>query len=198
MFVKVADTGHLPIQNLTILGSIMKKSLTLSISFLLFFTVNNLFAADQLKIAYVNLNKAINMSNEGKRSKKFLEVQARQTRSDIQKKEQALRQKEKELQDMLMLSSEAKSKKELEISQMKLELRKEIDQAQKDFRADEVRHTGKIFADLKVIISNFAKKRNYDLVLEYNLKQTLLFSKYTIVDITDEITEAYNKQQTIK
>ncbi|MCP4297838.1 MAG: OmpH family outer membrane protein [Proteobacteria bacterium] len=164
----------------------------------LLFSYCSVFAESQLKIAYVNLNRAINLSNEGKRSKTFLEAQAQETRKGIQNLENDLKQKESDLSNMMMLTPEARGQKELEISQMKLDLRNRVAKAQKDFRADEARHTGKIFEDIKAVIKTMATKEKYDLVLEYSLRQTLLFSKYTIVDITDTVINAYNQQQTIK
>jgi len=153
------------------------------------------FAAPKMKIAYVNMNKAINLSNEGKRSRKFLEAQANQTKQALQKREQELRTKEAELRNMIMLSPEAKAKKEVELVEMSQELRKAVAEAQNGFREDESRHTGKIFNDLKSVVESVAKDGKYDLVLENSLRQTILYAKYTMTDITEEVIKRYNKLQ---
>ncbi len=176
----------------------MNKKLKLLVALLLLFSTGSVFAKPELKIAYVNLNKAINLSNEGKRSKTFLEVQAQETRKDIQNKEKELKEKEASLKNLMMLTQEARDQKELEISQLKHDLRTMVTKAQKDFRADEARHTGKIFEEIKIIINNIAAAEEYDLVLEYSLRQTLLYSTYKIEDITDAVIKAYNQQHTIK
>lgn len=159
---------------------------------------NSVYAEKALKIGYVNMNKAINLSNEGKRSKKFLEAQAKQTQKLLKTKEQELIIKEKELKENILLNQETKTKKQLEIVKLRQELRREITKAQSNLRKDEVRHTSKIFKDLVTIVNKIAEEEEFDLILEYNLKQTILFSRYEMLDITDKLTETYNKIQSLK
>lgn len=68
----------------------------------------------------------------------------------------------------------------------------------KSMRQDEMRHSTKIFKDLVLVIKEIAKEENFDLILEFNVKQTILFSKYEMIDITDKATERYNKIQSIE
>lgn len=156
------------------------------------------FGQAMLKVGYVSMNKAINLSNEGKRSKKFLEVQARQTQSLLKAKEQDLLKKEAELKNNIMLNQNAKNLKRQEIAELKKELREELAKAQKSIRQDEMRHSTKIFKDLVVVIKEIAKEEKFDLILEFNIKQTILFSKYEMIDLTDKATERYNKLQSIE
>jgi len=156
------------------------------------------FGQAMLKVGYVSMNKAINLSNEGKRSKKFLEVQARQTQSLLKAKEQDLLKKEAELKNNIMLNQETRNLKSQEIAKLKKELRDELSKAQKSIRQDEMRHSTKIFKDLVVVIREIAKEEDFDLILEFNVKQTILFSKYEMIDLTDKATERYNKLQSIE
>ncbi|MFH2129273.1 MAG: OmpH family outer membrane protein [bacterium] len=174
----------------------MMKKLILIMGFILLTTAA--FGQAVLKVGYVNMNKAINLSNEGKRSKKFLEVQARRSQALLKSKEQDLLNKEAELKNNIMLNQEARAQKQQEIVQMKNELRDELTKAQNSIRQDEVRHTTKIFKDLVLVINDIAKEENFDLILEFNIKQTILFSKYEMIDITDKVTERYNSIQTIE
>jgi len=171
------------------------RNVTFVALFFFLLSSHQIFAAPKLKIAYVNMNEAINLSNEGKRSRKFLEAQANQTKQSLQKREQELRSKESDLRNMIMLSPDAKAKKEVELVEMSQKLRKAVAEAQTSFREDESRHTSKIFSDLKSVVNTVAAAGNYDLVLENSLKQTILFSKYTMIDITDEVIKRYNKLQ---
>lgn len=151
-----------------------------------------------MKVGYVNMNKAINLSNEGKRSKKFLEVQARQNQNALKAKEQELIQKETDLKNNIMLNKEARAQKQQEIMKLKQELRQELNKAQKSLRQDELRHSTKIFKDLVLVIKEVAKEEGFDLILEFNVKQTILYSKYEMIDLTDKVTERYNKLQAIQ
>lgn len=153
-------------------------------------------AKSQLNIAYVNMGKAINMSEEGKKSRKFLEAQASQTRTQLKAKEQEILKKQEELKSSLMLSPEAKGQKEREIIQMSRALKREVNSVQQSFMQEEKKYTQKIFQDLKKVVDQIAKKKKYDLVLEYGIKQTILFSKFQLNDITDLVVSEYNKRQT--
>lgn len=163
---------------------------------LLSFLVSGLaFGQAKLNIAYVNMGKAINISEEGKKSRKFLEAQANQTRTQLQAKEQEILKKREELKNSMMLSPEAKAQKEKEIIQMSRALKMEVNKVQKSFMQEEKKYTKRIFEDLKKIVDQVAKKKNYDLVLEYGVKQTILFSKFQLNDITDVVVSEYNKLQ---
>lgn len=173
----------------------MKKLILMTI-FILLTTV--VFGEVVLKVGYVNMNKAINLSNEGKRSKKFLEVQARRTQSLLKEKEQEVLKKEAELKNNIMLNQNARALKGQEIANLKKDLREELSKAQNSIRQDEMRHSTKIFKDLVLVIKEIAKEENFDLILEFNVKQTILFSRYEMIDITEKATERYNKLQSIE
>ena len=151
-----------------------------------------------LKIGFVNLGVAINTSKEGQRSKKFLEAQATRTNQLLKEKEQNIIKTEQDLNNNIMLNNEAKEQKRAEIENMKNELREEITKAQQSLRQNEARHTTKILNDLVSIVQDIAKADEYDLVIEYNLKQTILFTKYELIDITDKVVNEYDKVQSIQ
>lgn len=55
-----------------------------------------------------------------------------------------------------------------------------------------MRRTTKIFSALKLVIAEIAKAENYDLILELNVAQTILYSRYEMTDITAKVTERYD------
>ena len=171
----------------------MKKWLLLLLVSMLIGSNVSAIEKSDLKIGFVNMNKVINLSNEGKRKKKMLEAQARQTQKLLKMKENELRAMEKDLKENIMLNAEAKTKKQAELNRKTQEFRQEVAQAQKSFRQDESRHTANIFKDLKVVVKKIATEEKFDLVLEFNVTQSILYSKYTIADITDKVIDEYNK-----
>ncbi len=62
------------------------------------------------------------------------------------------------------------------------------------FRQDEIRHRGESFQKLAVVVKKIAEKEKYDLVLELGLRQTILYTKYNMTDITDKVIVEYNKE----
>jgi len=154
--------------------------------------------SEDLKIGYVSMNTVINKSNEGKRKKKLLEAQARQTQKLLKMKEDELRAKEKDLKENIMLNAETKAKKKSEIINLRKELRAEVAKAQKSFRQDEARHTANIFKDLLGVVNKIAVDEKFDLILEFSVKQTILYSKYKMIDITEKVTKEYDRIQSLK
>ncbi len=176
----------------------MKKQLIFVMASLFLLLSNTSYGETELKIGYVNMNRAINLSNEGQRSKKFLEEQANRTRKYLKEQEQKVLKMQAELKNNIMLNQEARSQKQLQISQMRQELRNEVAKAEKSFRKSESQHTSKIFSDLLAVVKKIAEEGKYDLILEFNMKQMVLFSKYQMVDVTEQVIAEYNKIQSLK
>ena len=176
----------------------MKKWLLFLIGCFLFSSNSFAIKESDLKIGFVNMNKVINFSNEGKRKKKMLEAQARQTQKLLKMKEDELRTMEKDLKENIMLNAEAKAQKRAQLNRKRQEFRQEVTKAQKSFRQDEARHTANIFKDLVVVVKKIATEDKFDLVLEFNVTQSILYSKYNLVDITEQVTAEYNKIQSLK
>jgi len=166
------------------------RQLILILCFFLFATTG--FSQAVMKVGYVNMNKAIHLSIEGKKMKKYLKAQAQQLQGALKLKEQEVIQKETGLKNNMMLNQQARSQKQKEIGQMKQALQQELGKAQKILRQDEMRRTTKIFTALKLVIAEIAKAENYDLILELNVVQTILYSKYQMTDITVKVTERFD------
>jgi Skp family chaperone for outer membrane proteins len=154
-------------------------------------------SGDDLLIGYINMSKAINLSDEGKRSRKFLEPQSKQIdklKSDLK----GIEAEGAQIRNNIMLNEASKAKKIEEIIKSYQLQQRKIIKAENEFREDELRHTQKIFKDLKKVVEKLAKKKKYDFVVESIIKQSIIFTKYKMIDITEEAIEAYNKSQTIK
>ncbi len=175
----------------------MKRLSKLLLTSILLLFSCSVVAQTKMKVAYVNMNQAINESNEGRRSKKFLEAQFAQSKKQLAEKKKEIEKKEAELVESLMLSEAAKAEKKKEIEMLKQSLMQEAQKEQNAFRKDENRHTAKIFEDLIAVIKKISEQDKYDLVLEFNIKQTILYSKYDMVNITKKVIEEYNKIQSL-
>ncbi len=158
----------------------------------------SLVAQETLKVGYVNLNKALNESSEGRRSKKVLQLQKEQIEKNLALKKLEIESKTKELQEGLMLSEATKAQKRQEIEQLKKSFVKKAKQEESLLRKDEARYTKKIFEDLVSIVQKMAAAEKFDLILEATLRQGLLYSKYTVTDITDKVILEYDKLQNVE
>ncbi len=173
----------------------MRKRLIvfLSVAFLMFSSV--VYGEVNLKIAYVSMMKAVGESNEGKQYKKLLEAQVAQSRKELKVKEQEIIRKQNELKNNLMLNEAARKIKVDEITSMQRSLMAEAKKLENSFRQDEIRHRGQSFQKLAEVVKKIAEKEKYDLVMELGLRQTILYTKYDMTDITDKVISEYNKVQ---
>ncbi|MDX2469290.1 MAG: OmpH family outer membrane protein [SAR324 cluster bacterium] len=171
----------------------MKKVFLLALCLTMVLTAN-LTAAD-LNIAVVDFNLAIAQSKEGKRSKKFLESQAKAAGEELKKKEKKLYQLDKELRESMMLSPEAKQQKMKTLQRLGQEFQKEKQIAQKKFQQDQNKHMQKILGDLRTIVEQVSKKGKYDIVLERQLTQGIVYTSLKFANITPDVVKAYDKSQ---
>ena len=146
-----------------------------------------------LKIGKVNINAAINRSAEGKKSKKFLLTSKSQKEDELKAKEAELRQLRDDLKNNIMLTDDARSRKEKELREQERALRREVQQAQKELREDERTATANIISQLRTVIDAIAREEKYDLILEQSAVQVIFYSSAKFDDITDKVIERYNK-----
>lgn len=148
-----------------------------------------------LKIGVVNINAAMNRSAAGERSKNILLASKSQKENELKAKEAELRQLRDDLKNNIMLTDDARSRKEKELSEQERALRKEVQQAQKELQIRERKLTESIFIELKTVIDEIAKEEKYDLILEQNASQVILYSSAKFDNITERVIERYNKFQ---
>jgi outer membrane protein len=144
------------------------------------------------KIGYVDLQRALNESESGKKAKDEFKVQV--------DKLQAQLKKEKDEIDSLKDQLEKKSlvMKEEERGNLEEDYRKKLrdfDRNYKDSQADLQKKdnelTGGIIKDLQEVIRDYGEREGYTLILEATSSAVLYGSKSA--DLTDAILQQYNE-----
>ena len=148
---------------------------------------------DQLKIGIVDINRALNQSTAGERSKKLLLATRDQKENELKNKEQVLKKLSEELQNSLMLSETTRKDKEQELREKEMELRQDVQKAQSELQDKERKMTESIFNELKIVVAALAKEGKYDLILEQGASQVILFHSGTFTDLTDQVIARFNK-----
>ena len=154
-------------------------------------------AAD-LNIGVIDVNRALNTSEAGQRSKKVLLASKAQKENDLKAKEADLKKMADELRSNIMLTETARGQKEQDLRARDDELRQQVASAQRELQEQERKLTESIFTELRTIIAIVAQEKKLDVVLESRAAETIMFSRYKFVDITDEVVARYNKVQTGK
>ena len=149
-------------------------------------------AAEPLKIGVVRLNKALNSSSAGERSKKILLSAKSQKEGELKAREQELKQLQEQLNSNIMLSDDAKAKRQNELRQKQRELRIAVQKAQQDLQTQERKLTQSVLLELKTIVEANSKEEGFDLVLEQAASQVILYTRFKMIDITDKVISRYN------
>ena len=148
--------------------------------------------AQALEIGVVDLNRALNESEEGMRSKNLLESRGRQKQQEFKVEEEEFMQIAEDLRNNPLLTPKAKQEKEQELQNRQRILWEKVRQFEQELRLEERKLTEAIFQDLKAAIRTVSQRSDYDLVLEKNAAQVILYMKEETTDLTQKIIDYYN------
>jgi outer membrane protein len=151
------------------------------------------WAAD-LKIAYVDIQRAINECNAGKDAKKAIT-------KDVDKFQRVIADKQKELQTMkesfekqaLMLTPDARANKEKEYQNKLREFQRWGEDTQNELNQKRMEMERNISIALVKVIQKLGADEGYTLILEKNENIVLFVSK--TIDITDRAIKAFDAQK---
>ena len=149
--------------------------------------------AEAVKIATVDMQKALQTVESGKKAKATLEKEFNVKKKDLQNEEALIKKATEEFKKQsLVMSDEARNKKQNELQDRILKFQKSTADAQNDIQLKERELTQPIISKLKSIISETAKKKSYTVVLEKN-DNNVLFS-LDKDDLTNDVINAFDHQ----
>ena len=150
-------------------------------------------SAKDVKIAFVDLRRALNETNEGKRAMKKLQKEKDKLQKKIDKKEKsimALQEKLKEQQSIL--SQEALQKKAQDYYQQIQELQQSYAQFQQELAQKEMKATQDILVKMEKIVAEIGKKDGYTMI--YDRSSGAVVWAPTHLDLTDKLIQMYNEK----
>lgn len=156
------------------------------------FMQGSILAAD-FKIGVVDLNRAINESEAGIRSKNILQADVQRKKQELKLEEEDLKKQIQGMRNNLLLTPEAKQKKETELRKKQQSLIGKSRKFEQTFRQEERRLTIEILKEIKPVIRTVAQKEKYDLVLEkIAVREIILYMNQDTVDLTQKVVDHYN------
>jgi outer membrane protein len=169
----------------------MKKMLFVAV--ILMLAVGNAYA-DDIKVGVVDLMKALNESDAGKKAKTELEaaIKAKQTVIDEKGKEIEKMKGDIEKQSSV-LSAEAKKSKEDELEKMIREYQRTVSDSQNEVKKRESELTNGILREIRAIVEKMGKDEGYTMIIE-NAEGIILYSKKDL-DLTDAVIKKYNESK---
>jgi outer membrane protein len=169
------------------------KKVSLVIGMILLGWLGSVWAADS-KIAYVDIQRAINECNAGKDAKKAIT-------KEVEKFQHLIADRQKELQAMkesfekqaLMLTPDARTNKEKEYQNKLREFQRWGEDSQNELNQKRVEMERTISIALVKVIQKIGADDGYTLIFEKN-ENIVLFASKTI-DITDRAIKAFDAQK---
>ncbi|HTY19360.1 MAG TPA: OmpH family outer membrane protein [Myxococcota bacterium] len=150
-------------------------------------------SADELKIGVVDLDQAINATDQGKKAREELSRKQRDAESQLK----PMLEKGKALSDELqskrfVLSEEALYQKQLDLIELENQVRNKKAELEGQFKVDYERLVGPLRSKLLEIVQDIGKTGGYSLILERGANG-LIYSKESL-DITDQVIQKFNKK----
>jgi len=153
-----------------------------------------MFAAPALaetKIAYVDLQKALNLSKAGAEAMSNISAQAKKYEDEFKSMQDALKQKKDELEKQTaLLSDTARAEKEREYQKGVKDLQRFKKDVNDELQQKDGVHTKRILKELIDILQKIGKDQNYTMIVE-KTKGAVIFADENI-DLTDELIKAYD------
>ncbi len=154
------------------------------------FAVPAVATADTGKYAFVDLPRALEETEDGKKAKAKL-------KSDFDRKQKELDEKQEELKKMKeafdkkaqLMKPEALQKEQKELQDRFVELQNIYARLQKDLAQKEQDATRGIFGKLQLVVGKIAEREHFSMVLEKNA--AVVWGQPSL-DITNEVIRMYN------
>jgi outer membrane protein len=163
--------------------------------FLLFVAISPVLAAEaSLKIGLVDLFKAVNESEQGKKAKSELESMIKGKQETLEEKGKTIEKLKAELDKQAgVLSAEAKKSKEDEMERLTREYQRTVADSQSEVRKKEGELTGRIVKELKEVVAVIAQEDKYTIIME-NAEGLILFADKGL-DITDKVIKKFDESR---
>lgn len=146
----------------------------------------------ELKIGYVDLNKALNESDNGKKASKILEDMVKNKQAIIMEKENEIKKFREELEKQSsVLTPESRKAKEDQLNKLMRDGQRMVKDFQEELRQKEMEITQEIQKDLVKIVNETGKEEGYTVIFETGTSG-ILYSKKEF-DITEKIIKKYNE-----
>ncbi len=149
-------------------------------------------AAD-LKIGYVDLQRALNESEGGRKAKADLDTIIKAKQVAIDAKGQEIERLKEELdKQSALLSDDAKKARQEELDRKMRSFQRFVQDAQAEVKKKESEFTKEILESLRGIIEAIGKEGGYALILE-KVEGFVLYAD-SAHDLTDEVIKRYNDE----
>lgn len=173
----------------------MKKAACL-VAVLLLIAGTSAFAAEviTIKLGYVDLVRALNESESGKKAKADLEFLIKGKQSTLDEKGKAIEKAKADLEKQAsVLSQDARKTKEEDMERLLRDYQRLVADSQSEVKKKEGELTGEIIKEIRAIVKKIGQDEGYTLILE-SAEGQILYSRKDI-DLTEAVIKQYNESK---
>jgi outer membrane protein len=143
-----------------------------------------------IKIGYVDLQKAITETSTGKAARKELEKEYNAKKDELQKKEANIKKMQEDLEKKkAVLTDEVRQAKAAELQGEMMKFQQLYQQSQISMQKKEQELTKPVLEKLQGVLEKIAKDGGYTVILEKS-EQSVLWAKKEL-DVTDELVKKF-------
>lgn len=151
--------------------------------------------AQDFKIGYVDLQKALNESEAGKKAKNVFKAEVDRMEQSLERRKGEVEKLKDELEKKgLLLKEEERDSLERDYRQKLRDFERQYKDSQQELQIKDRELTGRILEELRQVIYDMGEQGNYTLILEGNNTVVLYGSK--AIDLTETVIKTYNTRGT--
>jgi outer membrane protein len=150
-------------------------------------------AQNSLKLGYVDLQRALNESEAGKKAKENFKGELERMEQSLEKRKKEVERLKDELEKKgLLLREEEREVLERDYRQKMRDFERLYKDSQQELQIRDRELTGRILEELRVILQDIGEQGSYTLILEGNNTVVLYGSR--AIDLTETVIGAYNQK----
>jgi len=150
-------------------------------------------ALADLKVGFVDQERALLASKEGQEAEKALSALREQKRQTLEPQQQDLQRLGAELESQkFVLSKDVLEERQIELAKRRRDLEREIQAAQEELQIEQRKMLGPLLQQLGEAIQAVSQDRDLDLVLDPSNPGVLYFDD--ALDVTDLVIKKLNEQ----
>ena len=148
-------------------------------------------AADDLKIGYVDIQRAINETSEGAAAKKKLKAMFENKQKELDEKQTDLKKLKEDLdKQRTILKQDVLAQREKDLQEKFVQLQATYVRLQKELSEKEGEMMKGIVAKMQGVIAQIAQQESFTIVLE-KTESSILWARPSL-DLTNEVIRRYN------
>src|SRR5262245_28576437 len=148
-------------------------------------------AAQEIKIGYVDLQRALNECDAGKKAKEDFKRQVDRLQGDLEKQKQQIESLREQLEKKaLVMKEEERRNLENDYRKRLRDFERNYKDSQGELQGKDNELTAEILKQLQKVIQAYGQREGYTLILE-NSSSTVLYSNQN-ADLTDHVISEFN------